>query len=123
MVLVRLLSALSSHLKYSAQLHPTAKINQKIAELLQYSEAMSMEKLIAGFVFDEFSSENHAINMAKAWVAYHQGTIEATEQELMASLDVKDSMLLSAHATKPPADPAITSAVIAPPTKSYIKGL
>ncbi len=90
------ISALTRHLKYSAQLDPIDEVEQKIADLFQYSEAMSMEKRIAGFVLDEFSSENHAINMAKAWVAYRQGDIETTEQALMAALDVKEPLLLSA---------------------------
>lgn len=90
------ISALTRHLTYSAQLDPIEQVRQKIGALLNYSESLSMEKRIAGQVLDEFSSENHAINMARAWIAYRQGDMDATQASLMASLDIKDPMLLSA---------------------------
>lgn len=90
------ISALTRHLTYSAQLDPIEEVGLKIDALLSYSEALSMEKRIAGLVLDEFSSENHAINMARAWIAYRQGDIDATQDSLMASLDIKDPLLLSA---------------------------
>ncbi len=90
------ISALTRHLTYSAQLDPIEEVELKIDALLSYSEALSMEKRIAGLVLDEFSSENHAINMARAWIAYRQDDIDATQDSLMASLNIKDPLLLSA---------------------------
>ncbi len=90
------ISALTRHLTYSAQLDPIQEVGLKIDALLSYSESLSMEKRIAGLVLDEFSSENHAINMARAWIAYRQGDLDATQDSLMASLDIKDPLLLSA---------------------------
>ncbi len=90
------ISALTRHLTYSAQLDPIQEVGLKIDALLSYSESFSMEKRIAGLVLDEFSSENHAINMARAWIAYRQGDLDATQDSLMASLDIKDPLLLSA---------------------------
>lgn len=90
-----LISALTRHLTYSAQLDPIEEVQQKIDTLLTYSDSLNMEKRIAGLVLDEFSSENHAINMARAWVAYRQEDFAATQSSLMASLDINEPMLLS----------------------------
>ena len=91
-----IISALTRHLIYSAQVDPIATVQQKINDLLAYSDSLSMEQRIAGLVLDEFSSENHAINMARAWISYRKGDIDTARVSLMASLNINNSMLLSA---------------------------
>jgi len=91
----RVISDLSRHLKYSAQIDDVDLVNKKINRLLDYADALSTDQHVAGYVLDSFSSETHAIGVARAWVAYRSGNKHKAFAELLTSIDVADSAMLS----------------------------
>lgn len=92
----RVIGDLSRHLKYSAQFDPIDKVKVKIDRIFDHAEALSTEQQIAGDVFDSFSLESHAVGIARAWVAYRQNNYELAFEELLESIEVSDSAVLSA---------------------------
>lgn len=92
----RVIGDLSRHLKYSAQFDAIEKVNAKIDRIFDHAEALSAEQQIAGDVFDRFSSESHAVGIARAWLAYRQGNYGLAFKELLQSLEVSNSAVLSA---------------------------
>jgi hypothetical protein len=86
---------LSRHLKYSAQFEPINEVNAKIDRIFEHANALSVRQQIARDVFDSFSSETHSVGIARAWIAYRQGKHEVAFEELLKSLEVTDSAVLS----------------------------
>lgn len=86
---------LSRHLKYSAQFDPINEVNAKIDRIFEHANALSVQQQIAGDVFDRFSSETHSVGIARAWLAYRQGKHKEAFEELLKSLEVSDSAVLS----------------------------
>lgn len=89
------ISNLSRHLKYSAQFDPTDVVEAKIDRIFEHANDLSVAQQIAGDVFDRFSAETHSVGIARAWIAYRQGLNELAFDELLKSLDVTDSAVLS----------------------------
>lgn len=87
---------LSRHLKYSAQFEAISEVNAKIDRIFEHANALSVKQQIAGDVFDSFSSETHSVGIARAWIAYRQGKQEVAFEELLKSIDVSGSAVLSA---------------------------
>lgn len=85
---------LSRHLKYSAQFDPIDLVNAKINRIFEHSDALSVEKKIAGDVFDGFSSETHSVGIARAWIAYRQGDHVLAFEELLKSIELNESAVL-----------------------------
>lgn len=86
---------LSRHLKYSAQFEPINEVNAKIDRIFEHANALSVKQQIAGDVFDRFSSETHSVGIARAWIAYRQGNHDLAFEELLKSLEVTESAVLS----------------------------
>lgn len=86
---------LSRHVKYSAQFEPIEEVITKIDRIFEHSNQLTLAQQIAGDVLDGFSSETHAVGVARAWLAYRQGRPENAFVELMKSIDVKGSAVLS----------------------------
>nr|WP_136249804.1 hypothetical protein [Ningiella ruwaisensis] len=86
---------LSRHLRYSAQFEPVEVVNAKIDRIFEHAEALSLEQQIAGEVVDRFSSESHSVGIARAWIAYRQENYELAFTELLQSLEISDSAVLS----------------------------
>lgn len=91
----RVIANLSRHLLYSAQFEPIPDVEEKIERVFAHSEALSVSQKIAGDVLDGFSSETHSVGIARAWIAYRQGNNEQAFDELLQSIDIADSALLS----------------------------
>lgn len=91
----RAISDLSRHLRYSAQYDPINTVKFKIDTLLDLAENLRTDQKLAASVFDNFSSENHSVAIARAWVAYRQGNNEIAFDELIASTELGDSVLMS----------------------------
>ncbi|GFD74942.1 hypothetical protein ACI7YQ_12025 [Alteromonas marina] len=92
----KVLNSLSRHIKYSAQFEPIEIAELKIERAFDYANKMSIEQQIAGDVYDGFSSENHYVDIARAWIAYRKGNVEKTFYALHNSINDLDSALLSA---------------------------
>lgn len=86
---------LSRHLKYSAQFEPIDMVNAKIDRIFEHADELSVEQQIAGDVLDSFSSETHSVGIARAWIAYRQGLHEMAFEELLKSIEVSGSAVLS----------------------------
>ena len=86
---------LSRHLKYSAQFEPINKVDAKINSIFEHANELTVAQQIAGDVFDSFSSETHSVGIARAWIAYRQGKHEVAFEELLKSLEVTGSAVLS----------------------------
>lgn len=86
---------LSRHLKYSAQFEPINKVTAKIDRIFEHADELSVEQQIAGDVFDSFSSETHSVGIARAWIAYRQDKHEIAFAELLKSIEVSGSAVLS----------------------------
>lgn len=86
---------LSRHLKYSAQFEPVSEVAAKIDRIFEHADELSIKQQIAGDAVDNFSGETHAVGIARAWIAYRQGEHELAFEELMKSIDVSDSAVLS----------------------------
>lgn len=87
---------LGRHLKYSAQFDPVSKVNAKIDRIFEHANALSVAQQIAGDVFDRFSVETHSVGIARAWIAYRQGNLQLAFGELLKSIEVSNSAVLSA---------------------------
>lgn len=85
---------LTRHIKYSAQFDPIEMVTAKIDRIFEHADALSTKQKIAGDVFDRFSSETHAVGIARAWIAYRQGNHDAAFDALLTSIDVSDSAVL-----------------------------
>ncbi|WP_240485081.1 hypothetical protein [Aestuariibacter salexigens] len=92
----RTIASLTRHLFYSAQFDPLNDVAANIDLLFEHADAMSVEQQIAGDVFDNFSTETHAVGIARAWLAYRLGNEEAAFKALFASLETANSALLGA---------------------------
>jgi len=90
------ISDLSRHLKYSAQFDPIDTVNAKIDRIFEHSDELSVDQQIAGDLFDRFSSETHAVGIARAWIAYRQGKHAVAFEELLQSIELSGSAVLSA---------------------------
>jgi hypothetical protein len=86
---------LSRHLKYSAQFEPINKVTAKIDRIFEHADGLSVEQQIAGHVVDSFSSETHSVGIARAWIAYRQDKHELAFAELLKSIEVSGSAVLS----------------------------
>jgi hypothetical protein len=86
---------LSRHLKYSAQFEPIDKVTAKIDRIFEHADRLSVEQQIAGDAIDSFSSETHSVGIARAWIAYRQDKHELAFAELLKSIEVSDSAVLS----------------------------
>jgi len=86
---------LSRHLKYSAQFDPINKVTAKIDLIFEHADGLSVEQQIAGDAIDSFSSETHSVGIARAWIAYRQDKHELAFAELLKSIEVSDSAVLS----------------------------
>jgi hypothetical protein len=93
--LYQVIGDLSRHLKYSAQFEPIELVNAKIKRIFDHADELSLEQQIAGDVLDRFSSEAHSVSIARAWVAYRQGLQEVAFKELLKSIEVSGSAVLS----------------------------
>ncbi|MBT1450149.1 hypothetical protein KJ365_04595 [Glaciecola sp. XM2] len=91
----QVISDLSHHLKYSAQFDPVEDVTAKIALVFDHADALSVEQQIAGNIFDRFSSETHAVGIARAWIAYRTGKRDEAFEELLKSIEISDSAVLS----------------------------
>jgi hypothetical protein len=91
----KVISDLSRHLKYSAQFDSIDKVTAKIDRIFEHANALSVEQQIAGDVFDSFSSETHSVGIARAWIAYRQDKHEVAFAELLKSIEVNGSAVLS----------------------------
>lgn len=87
---------LSRHIKYSAQFEPIETVKLKIGRAFEHAKEMSREQQIAGDVYDGFSTENHYIDIARAWIAYREGDINGVSEELHNAINDVDSALLGA---------------------------
>ena len=92
----KVLNNLSRHIKYSAQYESIEIAELKIERAFEYADEMSTVQQIAGDVYDGFSSENHYVDIARAWIAYRTGNIEKTFSALQNSINNIDSALLGA---------------------------
>ncbi len=90
----QVLGDLSRHLKYSAQIDPISDVSAKINRMFAHGDALSVSQQIAGNVLDGFSSEAHAVDIARAWVAYRQGKHEAAFNALLMSIETSESAVL-----------------------------
>lgn len=92
----QVLNNVSRHIKYSAQFEPIDTVELKIESAFEYANKMSTEQQIAGDVYDGFSSENHYVDIARAWITYREGNLELAFNALHDSIKDIDSALLSA---------------------------
>lgn len=86
---------LSRHLRYSGQFDPINKVEAKIERIFEHANDLTVSQQIAGDVLDSFSDETHSVGIAKAWIAYRQGKHESAFDELLKSIEVTGSPLLS----------------------------
>jgi hypothetical protein len=93
--LYKVIGDLSRHLNYSAQFDPINMVNDKINRIFKHADELSIEQQIAAEVFDHFSSETHSVGIARAWIAYRQGKQDLAFEELLKSIDVSGSAVLS----------------------------
>jgi hypothetical protein len=91
----RAISDLSRHLKYSAQFDPIDVVQAKIERLFEHGDKLRLDQQVAVSVFDNFSDENHAIGIARAWVAYRQGDTQTAFSEMLNSIENANSAVLS----------------------------
>lgn len=91
----RAISDLSRHLKYSAQFEPIEEVQTKIDLLFRHGDELRTDQQLAVTIFDGFSDENHAIGIARAWLAYRQGDTQTAFSELLASINNVESANLS----------------------------
>lgn len=91
----RVIANLSRHLLYSAQFDPVSDVEAKISRIFEHSDELTVSQKIAGDVLDGFSNETHSVGIARAWIAYRQGSNEQAFDELLQSIDISDSPLLS----------------------------
>ena len=87
---------LSRHIKYSAQFEPIEMVKLKIDRAFEHAREMSREQQIAGDVYDGFSTENHYVDIARAWIAYREGDLVRVSEELHNAINDVDSALLGA---------------------------
>ena len=92
----KVLNVLSRHIKYSAQFEPIEIAEFKIERAFDVANKMSIEQQIAGDVYDGFSSENHSVDIARAWIAYRKGDLKKAFNALHNSINDIDSAFLSA---------------------------
>lgn len=92
----QVITNLSRHIKYSAQFEPIELVQLKIDRAFEHAKEMSREQLIAGDIYDGFGSENHYVDVARAWIAYRQGNLDQVFEELSKSIEEVDSALLGA---------------------------
>lgn len=92
----RRISDLARHLTYSAQYDSIEKVEANIAELLNLGASLQVDQQIAAATLDGFSYENHVVGIARAWVAYRQGDQQTAFNELLSSLEINNSSLMSA---------------------------
>lgn len=95
--LYQVIASLSRHLKYSAQFDSPEMVHLKIDRVFEHADELSVEQRIAGDVFDRFSTETHAVGIARAWLAYRQGETALAFSELLSSIDITGSALLSTY--------------------------
>lgn len=93
--LYQVIASLSRHLKYSAQFDPIDESMRKINRVFEHANTLSIDQQIAGDVFDGFSNETHSVGIARAWIAYRKGDKESAFEELLKSIELTDSALLS----------------------------
>ncbi|WP_100658098.1 hypothetical protein [Alteromonas flava] len=93
----QLMTLLGRHLTYSAQFEPIVLVERKIERLFEHAEQLSREQVIAGEVIDGFSNENHAVGIARAWLAYRQGAHSLASEEMLNAIDSNRSILLGAY--------------------------
>ncbi|MDM7861350.1 hypothetical protein QTP81_12155 [Alteromonas sp. ASW11-36] len=94
--LYQVITNLSRHIKYSAQFEPIETVQLKISHAFKLAREMSTEQKIAGEVVDGFGSQNHYVDIARAWLAYRQGDLDLAFEELLIAIDDVDSALLGA---------------------------
>ncbi|WP_414828379.1 hypothetical protein [Alteromonas sp. H39] len=90
----QVITNLSRHIKYSAQFEPVETVKLKIDRAFSHAREMSREQQIAGEVYDGFSTENHYIAIARAWIAYREGDFDRVSEALHDAIDDVDSALL-----------------------------
>jgi hypothetical protein len=91
----KIIGDLSRHLKYSAQFDPIDEVNAKIRRVFDHTDELSAEEHLAGLVFDNFSSETHSVGVARAWIAYRQKEYAKAFEELLLSIELSGSAVLS----------------------------
>lgn len=91
----RAISDLTRHLKYSAQFEAIDIVEAKIERLFKHGDNLRVDQQVAVSAFDNFSDENHAIGIARAWVAYRQGELKTAFSEMLTSIENADSAVLS----------------------------
>ena len=90
----QVINELSRHLKYSGQLDPIEMVQSKITKIFEHADELSIEAQIAGDAFDNFSTETHAVDIARAWVAYREGKNELAFDTLLQSIERDQSEIL-----------------------------
>lgn len=90
----RVITNLSRHIKYSAQFEPIELVKLKIDQAFEHARKMSREQQIAGDVYDGFNTENHYVDIARAWIAYREGDLERAFEQLHNAIDEVDSAQL-----------------------------
>jgi hypothetical protein len=91
----RVLSDLSYHIKYSAQFDPIDTVEANIEALHDHADALRFDQQVAASALDGFSNENHAVGVARAWIAYRQGDNNLAFEELLASLELTNSAVMA----------------------------
>jgi len=91
----RAISDLTRHVKYSAQFEAIDVVEAKIERLFKHGDNLRVDQQVAVSAFDNFSDENHAIGIARAWVAYRQGDTQTAFSEMLTSIEGADSAVLS----------------------------
>lgn len=91
----RVLSDLSYHIKYSAQFDPIDTVKANIEDLHDHADALRFDQQVAASALDGFSNENHAVGIARAWIAYRQGNTSVAFEELLASLELTNSAVMA----------------------------
>ena len=90
------LSRLTRHLPYSGEFDDLETLNNKIELLFDHANTLRLDQRIAASAFDNFSTENHAVMIARAWLAYRQGDINEAFDTLQSSVELDDSALMGA---------------------------
>lgn len=90
----QVINELSRHLKYSGQFDPLEMVQSKITTIFDHADELSIEAQIAGDAFDNFSSETHAVDIARAWIAYREGKLELAFDTLLQSIERDQSEII-----------------------------
>lgn len=88
------LSRLTRHLPYSGEFDDLETLNTKIELLFDHANTLRLDQRIAASAIDNFSTENHAVMIARAWLAYRQGDINVAFDALQSSVELDDSALM-----------------------------